>query len=130
VADLAVALANLPDERLGLLHTAYSRADRLAGKAEEEAAASIRPDLLTEATETALAEAVAAAEPRIAEALGRLDVDAALAAAEELGPPVDSFFEEVLVMDEDDAVRANRLRLLLDVRDVLGRLGELSQIPR
>jgi glycyl-tRNA synthetase beta subunit len=33
-------------------------------------------------------------------------------------------------MDEDDAVRANRLRLLLDVRDVLGRLGDFSQIPR
>jgi len=129
-ADLAVALANLPDERLGLLHTAYSRADRLAGKAEEEAAESLRADLLTEVTEKALAEAVAAAEPRIAEALTRLDVEAALAAAEELGPPVDSFFEEVLVMDEDDAVRRNRLRLLLEVRDALGRLGELSQIPR
>jgi len=34
------------------------------------------------------------------------------------------------VMDEDDAVRANRLRLLLDVRDALGRLGDFSQIPR
>ena len=33
-------------------------------------------------------------------------------------------------MDEDPAVRANRLRLLLDVRDTLGRLGDLSQIPR
>ena len=33
-------------------------------------------------------------------------------------------------MDEDEAVRANRLRLLLDVRDVLGRLGDFSQIPR
>jgi glycyl-tRNA synthetase beta subunit len=35
----------------------------------------------------------------------------------------------VLVMAEDRAVRANRLRLLLNVRDTLGRLGELSQIP-
>ena len=30
----------------------------------------------------------------------------------------------------DEAVRANRLRLLLDVRDTLGRLGDFSQIPR
>ena len=45
-ADLAVALANLPDERLGLLHTAYARADRLAGKAEDEAAESLRAELL------------------------------------------------------------------------------------
>jgi glycyl-tRNA synthetase beta subunit len=33
-------------------------------------------------------------------------------------------------MDEDEAVRANRLRLLLDVRDTLGTLGDFSQIPR
>jgi glycyl-tRNA synthetase beta subunit len=33
-------------------------------------------------------------------------------------------------MAEDTAVRANRLRLLLNVRDTLGKLGELSQIPR
>ena len=129
-ADLAVGLANLPDERLDRLHTAYSRADRLAGKAEAEAAGSLRAELLTEKAEKTLAEAVAAAEPRMADALNRLDVEAALAAAEVLGPPVDEFFEEVLVMDEDDAVRGNRLRLLLEVRDALGRLGELSQIPR
>ena len=40
------------------------------------------------------------------------------------------FFDEVLVMAEDEAVRANRLRLLLDVRDTLGALGDFSQIPR
>ena len=45
-------------------------------------------------------------------------------------PLIERFFDEVLVMDEDDAVRANRLRLLLDVRDTLGRLGDFSQIPR
>ena len=33
-------------------------------------------------------------------------------------------------MADDTAVRANRLRLLLDVRDVVGRLGDFSQIPR
>jgi glycyl-tRNA synthetase beta subunit len=36
----------------------------------------------------------------------------------------------VLVMAEDAAVRENRLRLLLDVRDTLRALGDLSQIPR
>ena len=42
----------------------------------------------------------------------------------------DRFFDEVLVMAEDESVRANRLRLLLDVRDAVGLLGDLSQIPR
>ena len=35
-----------------------------------------------------------------------------------------------MVMADDDRVRANRLRLLLDVRDTLGRLGDFSLIPR
>jgi glycyl-tRNA synthetase beta chain len=51
-------------------------------------------------------------------------------AAAELGPLLDRFFEDVLVLADDRAVRANRLRLLLNVRDTLGRLGELSLIPR
>ena len=46
-----------------------------------------------------------------------------------LGPVVDRFFDEVLVMADDSSVRANRLRLLLDVRDAVGALGDLSQIP-
>ena len=63
-------------------------------------------------------------------ALAGGDFETALAAAAELGPPLDRFFDEVLVMAEDTAVRANRLRLLLDVRDAVGRLGDFSEIPR
>ena len=58
------------------------------------------------------------------------DVAAALESAAQLAPLMERFFEEVLVMDDDAAVRANRLRLLLDVRDTLGALGDFSQIPR
>jgi glycyl-tRNA synthetase beta chain len=58
------------------------------------------------------------------------DFAQAIEAAGELGAPVGRFFDEVLVMAEDRAVRANRLRLLLDVRDALAMLGDLSQIPR
>jgi glycyl-tRNA synthetase beta chain len=57
------------------------------------------------------------------------DFNAAVEAGAELGPLLDRFFEDVLVLADDRAVRANRLRLLLNVRDTLGRLGELSQIP-
>ena len=47
----------------------------------------------------------------------------------ELDPPLHRFFEEVLVMADDAAVRANRLRLLLDVRDTVGMLGDFSELP-
>ena len=58
------------------------------------------------------------------------DVRKALESGAALAPLMERFFDEVLVMDEDPAVRGNRLRLLLDVRDTLGRLGDFSQIPR
>jgi glycyl-tRNA synthetase beta chain len=54
----------------------------------------------------------------------------AFAAAADLAPVVERFFEDVLVMAEDSAIRANRLALLAQVRDEVGRLGDFSQIPR
>ena len=129
VAQLAEALARLDDASLDRLHTAYSRADRLAGRSEE-AAQELSPDLLAEQTELDLAQAVGKVGPEIQAALQRGDPAGALAAAAELGEPVDRFFDDVLVMAEDRSVRANRLRLLLDVRDALGLVGDFSQIPR
>jgi glycyl-tRNA synthetase beta chain len=105
------------------VYTAYDRAHRLAGRAAEEAAPELDRSLLKEDAEVALAEG-----------LSQVSVDgdtrAALESGATLAPLMERFFDEVLVMDEDDAVRANRLRLLLDVRDTLGRLGDFSQIPR
>ena len=70
------------------------------------------------------------ADPEIDAALADGDVARALRTAAALGPPLDRFFEDVLVMAEDAAVRANRLRLLLDVRETLGRVGDFTQIQR
>ena len=105
------------------VYTAYERADRLAGRAAEAAAPELDRALLTEE-----------AERELAEGLTRVEVDGdvrrALESGATLAPLMERFFDEVLVMDDNEAVRANRLRLLLDVRDVLGRLGDFSQIPR
>jgi glycyl-tRNA synthetase beta chain len=128
VARLAQALAALPDERFAPIHTAYIRASRLAER-EEGAAAELDPALLLEPAEVEVSEALERVDPQIAAALDSGDFGAAVEAAAELGPLLDTFFDDVLVMADDQAVRANRLRLLLSVRDTLGRLGELSQIP-
>ena len=129
VARLAEALAGLPDEQFGPIHTAYTRASRLAER-EEGAAAHLDAALLVEPAEVDVAEAIQQLDSQLETALEAGDFDAGVAAAAELGPTLDRFFEDVLVMAEDKAVRANRLRLLLNVRDTLGKLGELSQIPR
>jgi glycyl-tRNA synthetase beta chain len=129
VARLAQALSALPDERFGPIHTAYTRASRLAEK-EEGAASELDPALLLDAAEIEVSRALENVDPQIAAALDAGDFGSAVEAAAELGPLLDTFFEQVLVLADDSAVRANRLRLLLNVRDTLGRLGELSQIPR
>ena len=124
VARLAEALyAERDTPAFEGVYTAYDRAHRLAGRAEGEAAAELDRSLLREA-----------AERDLAEALTSVSVDGevrkALESGAALAPLMERFFEEVLVMDEDPAVRGNRLRLLLDLRDTLGRLGDFSQIPR
>jgi glycyl-tRNA synthetase beta chain len=129
VARLAEALAALPDERLGPIHTAYTRASRLAER-EEGAADELEPALLVEEAEANVAAALERVDPEIAAALDTGDFNAAVESGAQLGPLLDRFFDDVLVLADDRAVRANRLRLLLNVRDTLGRLGELSQIPR
>jgi glycyl-tRNA synthetase beta chain len=124
VARLAEALhEERTSDAFDGVYTAYERAHRLAGRAAEEAAPELDQALLKEDAEQALAEGLARVEVDG-------DVRRALASGATLAPLMERFFDEVLVMDEDDAVRANRLRLLLDVRDVLGRLGDFSQIPR
>jgi glycyl-tRNA synthetase beta chain len=130
VARLAETLAReASTEAFERAYVAYDRANRLAGKADG-AAPALDPSLAAEDAEVALVEALGTASPRIEAAVSEGDFFGALEAAAELGPPVDRFFDEVLVMAEDRVLRANRLRLLLDVRDAVGTLGDLSQIPR
>jgi glycyl-tRNA synthetase beta chain len=130
VARLAETLAREADgESFADAYVAYDRASRLAGKADG-AAQALDPKLATEEAEVALMEAVTQTGPRIQAAVEARDFSEALGAAATLKEPVDRFFDEVLVMAEDKAIRANRLRLLLDVRDAIGMVGDLSQIPR
>lgn len=128
VARLAQALSALPDERFEPIHTAYIRASRLGEK--ERAAERLDPKLFAESAEREVSDALDEVEPELAVALQTGDFDAAVEAGARLGPVLHKFFEDVLVMADDPKVRENRLRLLLDVRDTLGALGDLAQIPR
>jgi glycyl-tRNA synthetase beta chain len=121
IAALAVFLAGLDEERLGPVHEVYTRAARIVGNTDDEGL--VNKLLLREDAERVLADAVEALE-----LTGDLEGD--FAAAARLAPLVERFFDDVLVMDPDEQVRANRLRLLRDVRDTVRRLGEFSQIPR
>lgn len=78
--------------------------------------------------ETVLAFAVGAARNAVEAALETEDFAAAMTALAALRAPVDRFFEDVMVNSDVPAERENRLKLLGQVRDVMGRVADFSQI--
>jgi len=91
-------------------------------------AADVDPALLSLPAEKRLFDAVDQAERTAAEAIDAQDYSAAMRALGALREPVDAFFEEVLVNDEDPSVRANRLALLARIRSATGRVADFSKI--
>jgi glycyl-tRNA synthetase beta chain len=78
--------------------------------------------------EAALIGALAAAEPKVDAALAAEDFAAAMRALAALRAPVDAFFDKVLVNSEVPRERANRLKLLSEVRAAMGRVADFSQV--
>ena len=78
--------------------------------------------------ETTLAFAVGAARTAVEAALETEDFAAAMTALAALRAPVDRFFEDVMVNSDVPAERENRLKLLGQVRDVMGRVADFGQI--
>ncbi|MER9072098.1 glycine--tRNA ligase subunit beta [Mesorhizobium sp. M0904] len=91
-------------------------------------ATSVEPALFREDAEKTLFAAVNQAERQAGEAIQNEDFSAAMLALSVLREPVDSFFEKVLVNDEDQAVRANRLALLARIRAATDRVADFSKI--
>ena len=78
--------------------------------------------------ERALAEAVAAATKAAADDVAREDFEGAMRALAQLRAPVDRFFEDVTVNDEDASKRRNRLRLLSAFRRAVHTVADFSKI--
>ena len=88
-----------------------------------------RAALLREAAEIELAEPLVARRAAHRRGRGGRDFATGAAAAAELAPAIDRFFTDVMVMDDDPAVRANRLRLMVDVVEATRPIGDLSMLP-
>jgi glycyl-tRNA synthetase beta chain len=76
----------------------------------------------------ALVAALGRAAPEATSALQREDFAGAMRALSKLRGPVDAFFEKVTVNADKADVRENRLRLLSQIRDALGRVADFSKI--
>jgi glycyl-tRNA synthetase beta chain len=109
--------------------TAYNRCSALAAKDPDAGSRAVDPALFTDDAERELAAAFEAARGPLLESLGDLELERAIDAAADLRPAVDHYFDAVLVMDPDEAVRANRLAQLAAVTGLIGRIGEFSRLP-
>lgn len=110
------------------LAVAFKRVANIQEKAADVNAASLDVGLLREEAERYLASEVERVGAEVASLRERRDYPAVLRAVAELKPAVDRFFDGVLVMADDPALRANRLALVKRVADLFGDLADFRKI--
>ena len=108
------------------LATAYARASHLADASLGD---EVDTALLGEA-ERSLLDSCITGEERVAASLTAGDFDGALRSLAGLRGPIDRFFEDVLVMDEDTVIRSNRLRLLNRFAGVFAGVADIGALAR
>ena len=108
------------------LAAANKRIGNILGKVEGALPDSINTDLLQESAEKALAEAVAAQQNKVLPLFEAGEYQPALLSLSELQETVDRFFDEVMVMADDEALKNNRLALLNSLRGLFLRVADLS----
>jgi len=116
----AESLAAANKRASNILRQANEKGETFSGKVDVA--------LLQEAEEKALAERIHAVSEAVKPELERFDYSAALQQMAALRAPVDAFFDEVMVMAEDDAVRCNRLALLNSLRELFLQIADVSQL--
>ncbi len=100
------------------------RVSNLCKKIEKEVA--ISGALFKDESESKLHEVVAAVSKEIIPEIVLYDYAAVLKAGEKVIEPVNAFFDNVMVMDEDENVKNNRLAMLEEVRGIVNAVGDLS----
>lgn len=108
------------------LATAYARANNLC---DSKLGTEVNEGLLSE-VEQALVRAVGQAESNVASALENNNYAAALSELAALRKPIDLFFENTMVMDEDQALRENRLRLLNSFVAVFANVADFALLSK
>jgi glycyl-tRNA synthetase beta chain len=111
------------------LVAANKRIANILAKAGDEATqTAIDPALFENAAETDLAAALATAEQRCAPLREAGDYAGVCGELAALRQPVDAFFEAVMVMTDDAAVRRNRLALLTRLHRLFLSVADLSRL--
>ena len=117
-------LANRIDENVELVQ-AYTRMYNLVKDVEYT---GVNRDLLKEDAEKALFEAASKASEASLAAWEAGDYAAVVAVPATLVPTINQFFEDVMVMDKDEAIKANRLQLVRLAYSVMAIIGDISAL--
>ena len=117
-------LVNRIDENVELVQ-AYTRMYNLVKDVEYT---GVNNDLLKEDAEKAFFEAASKASEISSAAWEAGDYDAVVAVPATLVPAINKFFEDVMVMDKDEAIKANRLQLVRLAYSVMAIIGDISAL--
>ena len=88
----------------------------------------VSEDLLREPAEIELAKAVASIGPELGRCVQRRDFRGLVTITPSLQPRIDRFFDDVLVIDKDEALRNNRLALLSQIARYLLAVGDFTKL--
>ena len=97
-------------------------------KKAEDTAAGVDPALLTEPAEKALAGVVEKVRPDVAARFAANDYAGSLKVLAQAREPVDTFFNDVMVMAEDPKVRGNRVALLRELHGLMNQVADISKL--
>jgi glycyl-tRNA synthetase beta chain len=111
------------------LTAAHKRIANILRKAQGAPRAAVDVALLQAPAEVRLFDAMGALEGAVANTIARREYAAALGHLAQLRGAVDTFFDEVMVNDPDEKLRANRLALLARLQELFAGIADLSRLP-
>lgn len=112
------------------LAAANKRVGNILAKNEVELADSVNESLLAEDAEKQLADKIAHYQVELAPAFAAHDYQTILASLADLREVVDTFFDNVMVMADDEAVKLNRLTLLSQLRSLFLQVADISLLQK
>lgn len=139
---LAVSFENIPDAALRInaldalrkqpdfepLSSAFKRVGNILKKSASDKTANVDTKLFTEDAEKELYKAVGNLGTEIQSLAGKGDYSEALKKIALLRPYVDDFFDNVMVMADDEKVKENRIAVLFEIAAVFGNIADFSKI--
>ena len=105
---------------------ANKRISNILAKVKGEINSDVDSSLLQEDAEKVLADTLTSLEEKLSPLFAQGDYEAALFELASLQTPVDAFFDNVMVMAEDEAVKQNRLAILNRLRNLFLQVADVS----